>query len=142
VGTIRVENRSTGLRDSLITLMIAVALFGLVLWPAAIMATRPSAEEVARAQQAARQQAQIDDLWRPWTTAAENVALIGGCLAVPIAVGLATYVVVRRTRVAWPIEETPVRVRPQPMTGSAGKGEERVLVGVPVRPEPQSVDAA
>jgi hypothetical protein len=145
VGTIRVENRGHGSVDALIVAVIAaILLLGVVLWPAALIANRPSGAEVRRAEVAAEQQAQLDASWRPWITAAESVAVICGCLGVPTAIGLVSFMVVRRTRVVWPIEEARVEVRTPPARPSGGGGDSAVLVGVPTRPEPQDrdVDAA
>jgi ABC-type Fe3+ transport system permease subunit len=140
VGTIRVENRNRS-GDALMALAVAVVLLLLVLWPLAMIASRPSPEEVARAERAANQQAQLDNSWRPWTTAAENLAVICGCLGVPTTIVLVTFVVVRRTRVMWPIEDTHLQVRTPPVRPATGD-DSAVLVGVSTRPEPQDADAA
>jgi hypothetical protein len=140
VGTVRVENRGHGLVDAVIVMVIAGVLLGGLLWPAALIATRPSAAEVQRSELAAEQQARLDASWRPWTTAAENMALICGCLSVPTAIFLVSFVVVRRTRVLWPLEDTRLEVRAAPARPGGGGGDSAVLVGVPTRPEPQHPD--
>lgn len=141
MGTVRVENRGHGSVDALAGFVIAaVLLLGVVLWPAALIATRPSPAELRRAEAAAEQQARLDAGWRPWTTAAENVAVICGCLGVPTAIVLVSLVVVRRTRVGWPVEDGWVEVRTPPAPRDGRGGDSRVLMEVPTRSEPQTRD--
>jgi hypothetical protein len=62
----------------------------------------PSKAALTRQEATARQQAALDSAWRPWVTAAENMAAVSGLLAVPLGVGLGAYVVLRGTHATWP----------------------------------------
>jgi hypothetical protein len=56
----------------------------------------PSHTELVSEEAAARQQAALDSAWRPWVTGATNLAGLSVCLAVPIVIGLSTYMGIRR----------------------------------------------
>ncbi len=57
-------------------------------------------EEVRAQDQAVldHQQAELDRAWMPWKTGAENLALIGFCLIIPVAGGVTVYAVLRKVR--------------------------------------------
>jgi hypothetical protein len=106
---------------------------------------RPSAAEVSRQETAAHQQAALDGAWRPWLAAAENLALMSLCAAVPIAIGLSAFVVIRRTLVRWPVETHRIRSREQPVRKHSTSSSHGDTFFVPARsraPAPLDLDAA
>jgi hypothetical protein len=133
--TIRLEDR-TSLGTVLGGSLAAAIMLILALSSVAHLLDRPTSAEVARAEAAARQQAALDAAWRPWTTAAENLAVVSLCLAVPAGIALAGAVVIRRTGVLSPSSErrTPGGGRPA--------GARSTVLAVPARPAPPGADAA
>jgi hypothetical protein len=141
VESIRIENRTTTRLGCILSAALVVAAIVL----AALLALahafdQPSSSQLRRDEAAALQRAALDAAWQPWATAAENVALVSLCLAVPVGISLASFVVIRRTRVMWPAEE---RHAHRPATVKAGQGD-RVQSAVPSpgHPGPQDLDAA
>jgi hypothetical protein len=141
VESIRIENRTTTRLGCILSAALVVAAIVL----AALLALahafdQPSSSQLRRDEAAALQRAALDAAWQPWATAAENVALVSLCLAVPIGISLASFVVIRRTRVMWPAEE---RHAHRPATVKARQGD-RVQSAVPSpgHPGPQDLDAA
>lgn len=139
--SIRIENRTTTRLGCILSAALVVAAIVL----AALLALahafdQPSSSQLRRDEVAALQRAALDAAWQPWATAAENVALVSLCLAVPVGISLASFVVIRRTRVMWPAEE---RHAHRPATVKAGQGD-RVQSAVPSpgHPGPQDLDAA
>ncbi|MEA2614811.1 MAG: hypothetical protein QOE72_594 [Chloroflexota bacterium] len=139
--SIRIENRTTNRLGCILSAALVVAAIVL----AALLALahafdQPSSSRLRRDEAAALQRAALDAAWQPWATAAENVALVSLCLAVPVGISLASFVVIRRTRVMWPAEE---RHAHRPATVKAGQGD-RVQSAVPSpgHPGPQDLDAA
>jgi hypothetical protein len=76
--------------------VVAAATLVLALSSFTNLLNRPT--EGARAEAAARQQAALDAAWRPWTTAAENLAVVSLCLAVPAGIALTGAAVIGRLR--------------------------------------------
>jgi hypothetical protein len=119
VGSIRIEDRTT---TRLGCALAAALVVGTGLLLAALLSVahafdQPSSSQLRRDEAAALQKAALDAAWQPWATAAENVALVSLCLAVPVGISLASFVVIRRTRVMWPAEERhahrPATVEPR-----------------------------
>jgi hypothetical protein len=141
VESIRIENRTTTRLGCILAAALVVAAIVL----AALLSLthafdQPSSSQLRRDEAAALQKAALDAAWQPWATAAENVALVSLCLAVPIGISLAGFVVIRRTRVMWPAEE---RHAHNPAT-VAPRREDRFPSAVPSpsHPGPQDLDAA
>ncbi|MDB5067533.1 MAG: hypothetical protein JWM18_3967 [Chloroflexi bacterium] len=116
MGSIRIEDRTTTRLGCVLAAALAVVAILLVaLLSLAHAFDQPSSGQLRRDEAAALQKAALDAAWQPWATAAENVALVSLCLAVPVGISLASFVVIRRTRVMWPAEErhAPATVEPR-----------------------------